>query len=108
MVLRTLFFCSSRRRHTRWPRDWSSDVCSSDLVTLDVDGREHGTLSGRRSFRFEIPLSGEHTVTARAGDLTDSVTLRKVDEVDPATVMPTTMIANWFEDTELPAPDGYF
>src|SRR5439155_10150500 len=22
---------SSRRRHTRWPRDWSSDVCSSDL-----------------------------------------------------------------------------
>src|SRR5207253_3328037 len=22
----------SRRRHTRWPRDWSSDVCSSDLA----------------------------------------------------------------------------
>src|SRR5690625_7751161 len=28
-----LFFFSSRRRHTRWPRDWSSDVCSSDLST---------------------------------------------------------------------------
>src|SRR5690606_33663493 len=27
-----LFFCSSRRRHTRFSRDWSSDVCSSDLV----------------------------------------------------------------------------
>src|SRR5579884_928231 len=26
-------FFSSRRRHTRWPRDWSSDVCSSDLGT---------------------------------------------------------------------------
>src|SRR5690625_5020567 len=25
------FFFSSRRRHTRWPRDWSSDVCSSDF-----------------------------------------------------------------------------
>src|SRR5207253_8156444 len=25
---------SSRRRHTRWPRDWSSDVCSSDLVDI--------------------------------------------------------------------------
>src|SRR5690625_7790485 len=25
------FFFSSRRRHTSWPRDWSSDVCSSDL-----------------------------------------------------------------------------
>src|SRR5207253_10055810 len=28
------FFFSSRRRHTRWPRDWSSDVCSSDLNAL--------------------------------------------------------------------------
>src|SRR5439155_6620089 len=28
------FFFSSRRRHTRWPRDWSSDVCSSDLVAV--------------------------------------------------------------------------
>src|SRR5690625_6360592 len=27
-----MFFFSSRRRHTRWPRDWSSDVCSSDLI----------------------------------------------------------------------------
>src|SRR5256884_2118700 len=28
------FFFSSRRRHTRCSRDWSSDVCSSDLVFL--------------------------------------------------------------------------
>src|SRR2546422_4942725 len=28
-----LFFFSSRRRHTRCSRDWSSDVCSSDLRT---------------------------------------------------------------------------
>src|SRR5690606_40800910 len=27
------FFFSSRRRHTRFSRDWSSDVCSSDLLT---------------------------------------------------------------------------
>src|SRR5439155_18961739 len=26
-----VFFFSSRRRHTRWPRDWSSVVCSSHL-----------------------------------------------------------------------------
>src|SRR6266496_5160828 len=30
----TLFFFSSRRRHTRSLRDWSSDVCSSDLVEI--------------------------------------------------------------------------
>src|SRR3989449_2608923 len=27
-----IFFFSSRRRHTRCSRDWSSDVCSSDLA----------------------------------------------------------------------------
>src|SRR5690606_39803858 len=29
-----LFFFSSRRRHTRFSRDWSSDVCSSDLAAV--------------------------------------------------------------------------
>src|SRR3712207_7680345 len=29
------FFFSSRRRHTRYWRDWSSDVCSSDLLRAD-------------------------------------------------------------------------
>src|SRR3712207_5672593 len=31
------FFFSSRRRHTRYWRDWSSDVCSSDLEKMGVD-----------------------------------------------------------------------
>src|SRR3712207_7756503 len=31
------FFFSSRRRHTRYWRDWSSDVCSSDLIVDDID-----------------------------------------------------------------------
>src|SRR5690606_42076906 len=30
-LLALCFFFSSRRRHTRFSRDWSSDVCSSDL-----------------------------------------------------------------------------
>src|SRR5699024_12222567 len=30
------FFFSSRRRHTRSKRDWSSDVCSSDLYDLSL------------------------------------------------------------------------
>src|SRR5215217_5001298 len=37
MVLPTgFFFFSSRRRHTRYWRDWSSDVCSSDLRKVDL------------------------------------------------------------------------
>src|SRR3989337_224294 len=34
--LELCFFFSSRRRHTRCYRDWSSDVCSSDLMIRDA------------------------------------------------------------------------
>src|SRR5690348_18503941 len=34
------FFFSSRRRHTRWTGDWSSDVCSSDLQGRAVPGQQ--------------------------------------------------------------------
>src|SRR5262249_60001773 len=36
---RRFFFFSSRRRHTRLVSDWSSDVCSSDLVTFPLGER---------------------------------------------------------------------
>src|SRR5690348_18032861 len=36
------FFFSSRRRHTRWTGDWSSDVCSSDLGQHRDDERGSG------------------------------------------------------------------
>src|SRR2546429_6894199 len=35
MLVLFFFFFSSRRRHTRCSRDWSSDVCSSDLKRHD-------------------------------------------------------------------------
>src|SRR5690625_7816319 len=41
MILILVFFFSSRRRHTRWPRDWSSDVCSSDLTFFYFGRRDH-------------------------------------------------------------------
>src|SRR5690606_40401626 len=39
------FFISSRRRHTRFSRDWSSDVCSSDL---EEDAQQTGDDTGDR------------------------------------------------------------
>src|SRR4030066_1059586 len=39
-VLMCLFFFSSRRRHTRFKCDWSSDVCSSDLQIVFGDPLE--------------------------------------------------------------------
>src|SRR2546429_4332165 len=38
-VLLGVFFFSSRRRHTRCSRDWSSDVCSSDLIYRAAEAR---------------------------------------------------------------------
>src|SRR5205807_3043045 len=39
------FFFSSRRRHTRLQGDWSSDVCSSDLVSAEREERERSCLN---------------------------------------------------------------
>src|SRR5439155_10053064 len=58
----SLFFFSSRRRHTRWPRDWSSDVCSSDLH--GAQNRKVPTHSGTR-----IPRPAAH---GRAGPSVDT------------------------------------
>src|SRR6266511_4502609 len=45
------FLFSSRRRHTRFSRDWSSDVCSSDL------GRWRSRIKGFREVRGEFPVA---------------------------------------------------
>src|SRR5690349_24193181 len=44
------FFFSSRRRHTRSLRDWSSDVCSSDLDSAwdEVEAASNAAKSGNR------------------------------------------------------------
>src|SRR5688572_31581026 len=65
------FFFSSRRRHTRFDCDWSSDVCSSDLVVSIHAGRSRGT-----GFYFKPGyvltnvhvIEGSSTVEVSAGD----------------------------------------
>src|SRR5690625_5648631 len=60
-----LFFFSSRRRHTRWPRDWSSDVCSSDL--------DHGRAHARPSPRsyLSVPDASDRIDFVRPGAPSD-------------------------------------
>src|SRR6266542_5953871 len=43
-----IFFFSSRRRHTMCYRDWSSDVCSSDLEQTQYAASVHGKAAARR------------------------------------------------------------
>src|SRR5438445_3628187 len=54
------FFFSSRRRHTRYWRDWSSDVCSSDLRVLAVLDAGRGEV-----------YAGQYEVSAEATTMID-------------------------------------
>src|SRR5947209_17154495 len=57
------FFFSSRRRHTSYCRDWSSDVCSSDLDRIVRHGREtarHGLRHSRLAARDDERPEQDH------------------------------------------------
>src|SRR5690606_40152446 len=69
------FFFSSRRRHTRFSRDWSSDVCSSDLSKKPKNmmrlhaWRPIGSAT-RKSKRIAKQDSGKHwVVNCRPDDI---------------------------------------
>src|SRR2546421_7954609 len=51
-----VFFFSSRRRHTRSDRDWSSDVCSSDLVVFGLYAGKKG--NGLNLYWRRVGLNG--------------------------------------------------
>src|SRR5438445_10169016 len=56
MFIYLFFFFSSRRRHTRYWRDWSSDVCSSDLAPLEA--------SSGKSQRHRLDRGGNRQLNA--------------------------------------------
>src|SRR5439155_3236152 len=61
------YFFSGGRRHTRWPRDWSSDVCSSDLDgyfqgEVYPDGPFRGAGMIQRGSVMDMPRSEERRV----------------------------------------------
>src|SRR5215212_6467976 len=73
------FFFSSRRRHTRCLSDWSSDVCSSDLVQ-GLDGTEAYTRGG------SLDLNAE-------GNLVTSSGLTVLGDGGPIQVPPETQVS---------------
>src|SRR5438445_2504539 len=62
------FFFSSRRRHTRYWRDWSSDVCSSDLANQRRHQEQHkhrrDCMANKPSHRC-LPIKIEGGTSAR-------------------------------------------
>src|SRR5690606_41193493 len=62
------FFFSSRRRHTRFSRDWSSDVCSSDLAARELPEQPRVDRPERELATFGA-LPGTRHVVQQPGDL---------------------------------------
>ena len=77
---------------------------NQDEVSLYVDGKLFGTAQGHVVFSFQVPISGEHTIEARAGGCTSVMLVRKVDEPNPAYRKPgraaSTGVTNWFDKGE--------
>ena len=53
-------------------------------ITLYANGEPVGTQSGVRVFNFRIPLEGEVTLTAKYGDLSDEISIRRVKKNNPS------------------------
>src|SRR5690625_7043292 len=81
------FFFSSRRRHTRWPRDWSSDVCSSDLAHMGLGLGDGGVRREAVVERHPCPV-GDHVAgdAARDGDGVEALAV--LEPVDHGTAGP--------------------
>ena len=73
-----LFFFSSRRRHTRFTSDWSSDVCSSDLGEgyIGIEGFE--AILGEPAFS-EVPFFLE--VPGFEGDGPDEENMNRLKSI---------------------------
>src|SRR5256886_12232242 len=74
------FFFSSRRRHTRFDCDWSSDVCSSDLLKVRILDARMGT---------EFPLPAYATGGSAGLDLRACLAAPLVLEAGRAELIPT-------------------
>ena len=77
-------------------------------VTLLVDGKVFAEEAGDKVFRFQVPISGAHTIQARSGDLTDCITLRKVDKANPAYRADGGQVVNWFDRPDEVMREGYY
>ena len=77
-------------------------------VTLLVDGREFATQTGDKIFRFQVPITGTHTIEARSGKLSDTIAIRKVDKPNPAYSVTGGEVVNWFDRPDELERAGYY
>ncbi len=77
-------------------------------VTLYVDGEERETQAGDKVFCFQVPISGEHEIEVRSGELTDRMKIRRAAEPNPEYVCPGHEVINWFDRPDMEKREGYY
>lgn len=92
---------------------------NAEEVALYLDGKLFGTKQGRRIFRFQVPISGEHSIEARAkfsdsmsaddigmqaggtAEVSDRITVRRVQTANPEYIFVKKQdVVNWFDQDE--------
>lgn len=81
---------------------------NQSAVTLYMDGAEMGTLEADKIFKWNVKLTGEHTFTAKSGDLSDTMIVRKAAEANMSYYKNPEAVVNWFDKEEISQPEGYF
>ena len=67
-------------------------------VSLYVDGRLRETKQGDKVFTFRVPITGKHSIEARAGGYSSVILVNKVDTPNPAYAMANRReVVNWFD-----------
>lgn len=79
-------------------------------VCLLVDGKEFDRQTGDKVFRFLVPVTGTHAVTAVSGTLRDEITIRKVEQPNPSYRMEggRAEVVDWFDREDEIVREGYF
>src|SRR6266496_5757352 len=106
MVVFFFFFFSSRRRHTRSLRDWSSDVCSSDL------GEPAPRLSDRDAWRSRVACVYQKSTIIPELSVAENLFLNRQETRRGLVRWPsvrraaTELLARWSVDVDVRRPAG--
>ncbi|MGM9627989.1 MAG: glycoside hydrolase family 2 protein, partial [Faecousia sp.] len=75
---------------------------NQDTVTLSVDGKPFETQTGKYVFRFQVPITGEHSIHASSGDCHSVILVRKAAQPNlDYRMVKSAPVINWFDAEDI-------
>ena len=98
------------RRYADRPETVTEVKVYSNLpsVTLYVDGKEFASQTADKVFIFHVPVTGEHTIEARSGQVSDRISICRAEAPNPAYYANGGPVVNWFDKPEEIVREGYY